>query len=120
MGDPLSAVGLKDLPKPAQHVVQNGIQVIGQTTILVTNANKLVESTGKKFKKFHAMIKNLDPKPDIIAVQELGGYSGGKEKIRISIVGALRMYDCVLIHPETDDGYGRPQGWCWRDDPIQI
>ena len=105
MGDPANVVGLKDLPKPAQHVVQNGIQVIGQTTILVTNANSLVESTGEKFKVFHAMIKNLDPKPDIIVVQELGGYSGGKEKIRTNLKGALRMYDCVYTQkPLMDAG----------------
>ena len=53
-------------------VVVNDSQVICQTTVLVTNAAGLIEKTGNKFKAFHRMVKNLDPKPDIIVVHELG------------------------------------------------
>ena len=93
-------------------VVVNDSQVICQTTVLVTNAAGLIEKTGNKFKAFHRMVKNLDPKPDIIVVHELGGYSGAKiglkrakEQIRVKLVGALRRYDCVYTQkPLMDEG----------------
>ena len=92
MAQSLEDLPVQDLGQP--EVVLNGLPLLCQTTILVVNAAGLVEGTGDKFRAFHKMVKDLDPKPDIIVVHELGGYSG-VEKIQFKLVGALRRYDCV-------------------------
>ena len=98
----LEDLPVQDLGQPG--VLLNDFPLLCQTTILVLNAAGLVESTGGKFRAFHKMVKDLDPKPDIIVVHELGGYSGA-EKIQFKLVGALRRYDCVYTQkPLVDAG----------------
>ena len=82
----LEDLPVQDLGQP--EVVLNGLPLLCQTKMLVVNAAGLVEGTGDKFRAFHKMVKDLDPKPDIIVVHELGGYSGA-EKIQFKLVGAL-------------------------------
>ena len=82
----------------------NEPQVVCQITMMVTNAACLMEKTGEKFKAFYKMVKNLDLKPDVIVVHELGGYSG-EDRVRFKLVGVLKQYSCVYTQkPRVDSG----------------
>ena len=64
------------------------------TTIMVLNARCLLEGTDRKFKDFCKFVKIIEPKPDIIVVHEVNGFSG-ETNIRKKITGALKIYGVV-------------------------
>ncbi len=65
------------------------------TTVMVLNARCLLEATGRKFNEFCSLVKKTEPKPDVIVVHEVNGYSG-EMNIRGKIEGALRIYGVVF------------------------
>ncbi len=57
-------------------VLPGGGELLSLTKVLSLNASCLMESTGRRLKEFAILVKGMKEKPDIIAVTELGGYSG--------------------------------------------
>ncbi len=57
-------------------VLPGGGELLSLVKVLSLNASCLMESTGRRFKEFAILVKGMKEKPDIIAVTELGGYSG--------------------------------------------
>ena len=57
--------------------------VLSLTTVISLNASVLIESSGCRFRDFAKYVKGLEQEaPDLIAVTELGGYSGWNDADR--------------------------------------
>ena len=65
------------------------------TTFMVVNAAVLLEATGIKVKEFRALVKATEPKPHVIVVNEVNGFSGEAHVRGFLLQGALAMYDAV-------------------------
>ena len=80
------------------------VQLLDSTTILSVNAACLLESSGRRLKNFETMIASTVPRPDIIVVHELNGYSGKLNVRALLKRGALRSYDCEFSQKPMVDG----------------
>ena len=69
--------------------------VVTTVNILVMNANVLLGRDPERLYYFRVLLASRNPKPDIIAVQELGGTSA-EEEVRSEFRGGLWMYRCVF------------------------
>ena len=65
------------------------------TTFMVVNAAVLLEATGNKIKEFRGLVKVTEPKPHVIVVHEMNGFSGEARVRDVLLHGALAMYDVV-------------------------
>ncbi|MCG3769690.1 MAG: hypothetical protein JW384_00819 [Nitrosomonadaceae bacterium] len=65
------------------------------TTFMVVNAAVLLEATGNKIKEFRALVKRTEPKPHVIVVHEVNGFSGEARVRDVLLHGALAIYDAV-------------------------
>ena len=62
---------------------------------MVVNAAVLFEATGNKVKEFRALVKMTEPKPHVIIVHEVNGFSG-EIRVREELLhGALAIYNAV-------------------------
>ena len=80
---------------PGVAVAGNGGEDVIVTTFMVVNAAVLLEATDNKVKEFRALVKMMEPKPHVIIVHEVNGYSGELHVRKELLHGALAMYDAV-------------------------
>ena len=86
---------LADMAVPVVAVAGGGGESVIMTTFMVVNATVLLEATGNKVKEFRALVKATEPKPHVIIVHEVNGYSGELRVREELLHGALAMYDAV-------------------------
>ena len=80
---------------PVAAVAEDEFERVILTTIMVVNAAVLLEATGNKVKAFRALVKATEPKPHVIVVHEVNGFSGEVRVRELLLHGALAIYDAV-------------------------
>ena len=101
---------LNVLPESGHGAVEEAVvgrnvgNVLSLTTVFSINASVLMESSGNRFKDLMKYVKGFkEDAPDIIAVTEMGGYSG-VAKIHEKMVGPLRKYKAVYSQRPLGSG----------------
>ena len=89
----LADLAVQDVPVVAD--AGGGGESVIMTTFMVVNATVLLEATGNKVKEFRALVKATEPKPHLIIVHEVNGFSGELRVREELLHGALAMYDAV-------------------------
>ena len=95
-----AAITISLPPEDAQGVPETaGVGGDGESTILtrimVVNATVLFEATGYKVRDFRAFVQSTEPKPHLIIVHEVNGFSGEKRVREELLHGALAIYGAV-------------------------
>ena len=87
----LADLAVQDVPVVA--VAGGGGESVIMTTFMVVNATVLLEATGNKDNEFRALVKATEPKPHVIIVHEVNGFSGELRVREELLHGTLAMYD---------------------------
>ena len=107
VGGQLDDVLPETAPRHTEPNAGNSIEslhLLDSTTIMAVNAACLIESSGRRLRNFEILIASTVPRPDIIVVHELNGYSGRLNVRALLLRGALRSYACEFSQKPLVDG----------------